>query len=218
MMFKELYKRGILLLDPWNYGPIKTGYVFRKKYPRMLIDMRQIVFILRALKGKFPCNMLVFGLGWDALMWLELNRDGHTVFLEDDPEWMKKIMGLRPGIQAHRVIYPTKISDWDIFLDRPEKLQVDLPDCVNKTAWDVILVDGPCGCYAGIGKEPPGRMCSIYLASKLIRDGGDIFVDDCERIVEGRYADRYLGKKHFVAEVRSRTNMRRYNIGNKGQA
>jgi hypothetical protein len=48
------------------------------------------------------------------------------------------------------------------------------------------------------------------LASRLIRKGGDIFVDDCDRAVEEKYTDRYLGKDHFVLEVKSRSVLRWY--------
>ena len=183
----------------------------------MLVDIRQIVFMLRALKGKFPCNMLVFGLGWDALMWSELNKGGHTVFFEDDAKWLKRIAALGPTIEARHITYPTKISEWQSLLNRPERLEIKLDGGVDKTKWDVIFVDGPYGgpleYYKGPSSDgPPGRMSSIYLASRLIREGGDVFIDDCEREIEGRYADTYFGKKRLVSEIKSKTTLRWYAV------
>ncbi|MFA5336878.1 MAG: hypothetical protein WC330_00930 [Candidatus Omnitrophota bacterium] len=214
-MFKYIHMLNLLFFDTKDFKSIQSAYRFRKKYPKMLIDIRQIAFILRALKGKFPCNMLVFGLGWDSLMWTELNKGGRTIFIEDNSEWFKKIAGLCPWIEAYHVIYPTKISDWECLLDKPDKLQIKLPFSINEVKWDVIFVDGPCGAleyYMSLyNKEPAGRMCSIYSASKLIKKGGDVFVDDCQRIVEKEYADKYL-RNHLVATLKSATILRWYRM------
>jgi|GEM_PF-677205 len=215
-IFKSPHKLKLLFFYAGGFGNIRAANKFRKKYPKMLFDNRQIAFMLRTCKKKFPCNMLVFGLGWDSLMWVELNKDGRTVFIKDDSEWLGKISALRPGIEAYPVIYPTKISEYEYLLDKPGKLQIKLPPTVDESAWDIILVDGPCGAleyYKDIyGKEPPGRMCSIYMASKLIKKDGDIFVDDCERQVERQYADKYLGESNLAASVKSRTILRWYKM------
>ena len=146
-MVKELYDLRSAIFDSGNYRFIKTAYRFRRKYPKMLVDIRQIIFMLRALKGKFPCNMLVFGLGWDSLMWSELNKGGHTVFVEDDVKWLETITELHPKIEAYHISYPTKISEWQSLLNRPDRLDVKLDDGVDRTKWDVIFVDGPYGVF-----------------------------------------------------------------------
>ena len=76
---------------------------------------------------------------------------------------------------------------------------MDLAPEIRKTEWDVILIDGPAG-YEG--NTTPGRMKSIYESSRLIRQGGSVFVHDQEREVERAYSDRYLLKTNVVAEVK----------------
>ena len=81
-----------------------------------------------------------------------------------------------------------------------------LPEQVTQSRWDVILVDGP----AGYTDENPGRMQSIYTASKLIKKGGYVFVHDCHRKVEQVYSDKYLLRKNFVPHILINSTLRRY--------
>ena len=83
---------------------------------------------------------------------------------------------------------------------------MDLAPEIRKTEWDVILIDGP----AGYEDNTPGRMKSIYESSRLIKQGGSIFVHDQEREVEKAYGDRYLQKDNVVAEVKGRATLRHY--------
>ena len=58
----------------------------------------------------------------------------------------------------------------------------------------------------------PGRMQSIYMASKLARENGntDVFVHDCDRQIENAYANRFLGQENLACEVE---RLRHYRIG-----
>ena len=56
----------------------------------------------------------------------------------------------------------------------------------------------------------PGRMSSIYMASKMIEKGGYVFVHDCEREVERAYVDRFLKEENLISEVWGRASLRLY--------
>jgi hypothetical protein len=77
----------------------------------------------------------------------------------------------------------------------------------------VIVVDAPAG-YANhfelTGREAPGRMKSIYMASKLVNKGGFVFVHDCDREVERRYATEYLSTERLFVRVEGRALLQGY--------
>ena len=94
-------------------------------------------------------------------------------------------------------------------LDTPALLESDIPDKLSAEKWDIILVDAP----AGYAEETPGRMKSIYMASQLIKSGGDVFVHDCNREVEDVYSLHFLGKDNLVCEIiASIGNLRHFKI------
>jgi glucuronoxylan 4-O-methyltransferase len=149
--------------------------------------------------------MLIFGLGNDSPFWCEINRQGQTVFLEDFQPWFDKITQKYPEIEAYPVSYPCNITQWKELLDQADKLALDLPAEVSGHRWDVILVDGPRG--HKYSAEIPGRMSSIYEASRLVGKKGYVFVHDAQRIIEAAYSKHFLGSKHFVEKVRGRALM-----------
>ncbi len=154
-----------------------------------------------------PLNMLVFGLGNDSILWHECNEGGRTVFLEDLADWRTKITQVRPEIESYLVSYNTRVSDWRELIDAPEKLHIeDMPDEIRRAKWDIIFVDGPMGWK----DDKPGRMKSIYEASRLIKPGGHIFVHDARREVESAYCDKYLLAQNFVREVAGASYLRHY--------
>jgi hypothetical protein len=156
-----------------------------------------------------PSNVLVFGVGRDSGLWLDANRGGRTVFLEDVPEWAQLARERNPGIVVHDVDYGiARRFMWPI-LHRFERslLLTTLPADVLETGWNVILVDAP----RGTRWYRPGRMRSVYTASVLgARSGADVFVHDCHRRVERESADRFLRPDRLVAQAGS---MRHYRLG-----
>lgn len=158
-------------------------------------ELRTIAF---TVKRKAPCRFLIFGFGNDAPFWIRLNRRGTTVFLEDNEEWLQKAIRRNPEAAIHPIVYHTLRPQWRALLDAPDRLATKLPESVEQTRWDVILVDAP----AGWGDATPGRMKSIYLASRLVAAHGDVFVHDCDREVERVYCDRFLHADNLVAEIR----------------
>ncbi|KQC09377.1 MAG: hypothetical protein APR62_02610 [Smithella sp. SDB] len=183
-----------------------------RKLNGIQLSTLQIKVICKTIKRKTPCKLLVFGLGNDSSFWTSLNRKGITVFLEDNKEWFQKITEKSKKIKAFLVNYETQRKDWKTMLKNESLLEMTLPDDVEKEAWDVILVDAP----AGWNNENPGRMKSIFLSSKLIRNSGDIFVHDCDRKVEEIYCDKFLQKGNLKLEIKAPIGfLRHYHIMNR---
>ncbi|MFA5155570.1 MAG: polysaccharide biosynthesis domain-containing protein [Patescibacteria group bacterium] len=179
----------------------------RRRNRDIQLSAGEIYAVQAAIKA--PANFLVFGLGYDSELWHQANPGGRTVFLEDDPEWFEKIKKESPRLEAYLIKYTTRIDDWRELLEQPEKLSISLPPAIAAGCWDLILIDGPAGWQSG----QPGRMQSIYLASRLIKPGGDVFVHDCDREVENRYADKYLGRQNIIGETTGRALLRHYRPG-----
>jgi glucuronoxylan 4-O-methyltransferase len=148
----------------------------------------------------------VFGLGKDSEYWSLLNKDGVTVFLENSAYWLDRITGRSKNIKAFKVRYDTKRSDWEMLIERSDLLDMPLPDEVRARKWDMILVDGP----NGYEDHHPGRMKSIFLASELIGNPGDVFVHDCERIVENAYCNKFIGKEYLNKEISGKGGLLRH--------
>ena len=146
------------------------------QYPGIILKPGEILLIARSILELPQCNLLVFGVGNDTPLWIEINSKGRTVFLENSSEWLQKIMESCPAAESYLVTYNTKLSEWEQLIDDNARLAIDLPPQITSTQWDVILVDGPSGDLASYKKqygiEPPGRMSSIYMSSLLIRKGG----------------------------------------------
>lgn len=162
--------------------------------------------IVKAITSRPQCSLLVFGCGNDSVLWQKLNRNGTTAFIEDDPKWLELARTSLTTAQVHLVSYDTKRSDWLSLLNSPDKLNLDLPDAVSARRWDVVLVDGP----AGYDDGNPGRMKSIYAASKLVAPGGCVFIHDCDRPIERQFAARYLGDHRLFVEAKGRSILNGY--------
>lgn len=167
-----------------------------------LMSENQYLHVGQLLDRMKPCNFLIFGLGEDSFLWNNINSGGKCVFLEDDLEWIEKfkssILDIRP------VAYNTHVSDFESLINNEERLRLDLPDDVKRTAWDLILVDAPLGhgpinpsLGRGSGRpfKGPGRMSSIYEASRLISRNGVVVIDDLGRLAESIYAINYFGNE-----------------------
>ncbi|XP_021728265.1 probable methyltransferase At1g27930 [Chenopodium quinoa] len=169
----------------------------------------------------YPCNFLVFGLGHDSLMWASFNPNGFTMFLEEDPNWIKTVLTKAPNIRVYPVGYKTHLYDAKNLLAHykaepnclPPKLHLqgntkcrlvlsDLPNEVYDKEWDVIMIDGPKGYLPDL----PGRMAAIYtvavMARMRTRPGvTHVILHDVNRKVERVYAQRFLCRKYLVKAV-----------------
>lgn len=158
------------------------------------LQYTNIGYLLSALE---PINLLVFGLGGDAYLWQELNNKGKTFFLEDDQEWISKFDG--KDLNIVKVDYTTFVGDHEKINFNSEILEMQLPENILKTKWDMIIVDAPLG-HGPPGREykGPGRMQSIYMAHKLLKENGICVVDDMKRMVEQKYALHYFGEENLI--------------------
>lgn len=143
-------------------------------------------------------NFLVFGTGYDSDLWRLVNRNGKTIFLENLEEWIPK-----NSEDVVKVDYNTVREDYQGLLLEQEKLEMKcLPESIANEKWDIIFVDSP----TGYSKKCPGRMQSIYTASKLANKDTLVYIHDCNRKVEDTYS------KHFFEIDKQFTKLRRCKI------
>ncbi|CAL0308184.1 unnamed protein product [Lupinus luteus] len=176
--------------------------------------LHEISLSARVLEQKSPCNFLVFGLGYDSLMWTSLNYGGRTIFLEEDKSWIEKIQHKFPALESYHVVYDTKLYQADELMKnamedeeckkvidpRYSKCQLShkgFPSAVYDIEWDVVMVDAPKGYF----DEAPGRMSAIYTAGLIARnrkDGEtDVFVHDVDRKVEDNFSKAFLCESYL---------------------
>ncbi|EPS67958.1 hypothetical protein M569_06817 [Genlisea aurea] len=185
--------------------------------PQQTLD--EIGVTLRVLERRSPCNLLVFGLGIDSLMWASLNHNGRTVFLEEDRGWIQQVREQNPSLESHHVVYDTKLTqaaelletgrqerECSVVVDpRRSKCKLSLGDRLPREVydleWDVIMVDAPTGYFEGA----PGRMKAIYTVGLMARnrESGetDVFVHDVNRAVEHQFSMAWLCEGYLREEV-----------------
>ena len=69
------------------------------------MSFRQYWHIAREIELIKPANILIFGLGFDSLLWNKLNKNGKTIFLEDNKDWIDKFK--YKGLIIKKVNYKT---------------------------------------------------------------------------------------------------------------
>lgn len=179
--------------------------------------IQEISVSLKVLQKKSPCNFLVFGLGYDSLLWTSLNHGGLTVFLEEDKSWIQQIQTKFPSLTSHHVIYDTVLTQADDLLSaslsdkecttitnpRDSKCRLalkGLPKEVYEVEWDLIMVDAPTGYHDGA----PGRMSAVYTAGLMARnrEAGetDVFVHDVNRVVEDKFSKGFLCEGYLTQQ------------------
>ena len=168
------------------------------------LSKEEYSYITNIVINRKPSNFLVFGVGKDSKFWMEVNKNGETIFLEDSRDWLNQVKAYCPQIKAYLVEYGTTRKQWLDLLEQYrqgiDSLLMILPEKITQTKWDVIFVDAP----AGYSDEVSGRMKSIYLAAKLALNSGntDVFVHDCDRQVEKIYSSYFLKNENLVTQVK----------------
>lgn len=168
-----------------------------------------------------PCNLLVFGLTHETLLWNALNHGGRTVFVDERAYLVTKLEEEHPPIEAYDVQFTTKVSELaDLIKQVKAEIQRecrpvqnllfsdcvlavnDLPNHIYGVAWDVIIVDGP----AGYSPNEPGRMATIFTAGVLARSksgggGTHVFVHEVEREAENTCSALFLCLENLVEKI-----------------
>tara|TARA_Y100001968_G_C19201926_1_gene640412 strand:- start:117 stop:737 length:621 start_codon:yes stop_codon:yes gene_type:complete len=162
------------------------------KYRRKgLMSFKQYWILAKTIERYSPCNLLIYGLGYDSILWNKLNKKGKTIFLEDNNEWIKNFSNSRLNIKQVR--YNTKVQDYKLYGYDGDALKLDLDKEVKDTEWDMIIVDAPLGHQPPREWKGPGRMSSLYSAKLLSKNAKCIVVDDFFRRIEMLYALEYFG-------------------------
>ncbi|GMJ13292.1 hypothetical protein like AT1G67330 [Hibiscus trionum] len=184
-------------------------------------NFQEISVTFDVLKKRSPCNFLVFGLGYDSLMWTALNPNGNTIFLEEDQKWVQTVLKDAPSLHAHAVKYRTQLKEADDLLahywsepscypskaylrgnDKCRLALTGFPDEYYDTEWDLIMIDAPRGWFP----EAPGRMAAIFSAAVMARNRKGsgvthVFLHDVNRRVEKLFAEEFLCRKYLVKSV-----------------
>lgn len=155
-----------------------------------------------------PGRLLVFGVGRDSAAWCEVNHDGETLFLENNPEWIERISSQVGAERIQQVDYHYRFEQWES--DGLGSDAVPLPesasDLPSSGTWDAIFVDAPWG-------PTFGRHQSTHLATIAVKPGGFIALHDCERPREQLVCQHLLESRGFQL-VREVERLRIYRAGN----
>jgi hypothetical protein len=162
---------------------------------------RQYRYIAEELLASPGCSLLVFGIGYDSLLWSQCVT-GELAFIEDDP----KFLTLAPA-DARIVLfeYGSRVGQW---FELP-----DIPPLIHRS-WDYVLVDGP----AGFSRSSPGRQFPIEWSRALAACG--VFVHDYQRPWERAICDKVWGPPFTVvgAADSGRGDLAVYRLSLRGEA
>ena len=129
------------------------------------MSFKQYWILAKHIEKYAPCKLLVFGLGYDSLLWDSLNKRGKTLFLEDNNEWIKNFSN--SNLLIKEVKYKTKIQDYKKYGFNDKVLMLDLEEEIYSENWDMIIVDAPLGHQPPRKWSGPGRMSSLFSAKIL---------------------------------------------------
>jgi SAM-dependent methyltransferase len=160
----------------------------------VLADMAEEI----ARRGPAP-RVLVFGLGYDTPVHQHITAraGGRIVFVEQNDDYI----AMNPTASVLRwpaSKWGTRVGDGMVDDEQlppaPRKQLARLLGIRQRElAFDVVLVDGPTGYNDG----QPGRQGACMWASRLVKPGGVVYVDDANRSLERASITRYLNRPAF---------------------
>lgn len=162
------------------------------------LPLHQIEVIAAAIRSRGPaCQLLVFGVGHDTGMWIDINKDGYSLFVETSDEWADSVKMTLP--EANIQLYQPPPETVSSSLESPPKVMERLtpPSFMTERAWDVIVIDGP----PGDTPESPGRALPICWSGAVRSRHTHVFVHDYERELEQLYTDLALRRPHSAHTV-----------------
>ena len=162
-------------------------------------------------------RVLAFGAGHDSRLVCAAAADGgvrgSVMFVEEDAAWADVVRAELAELARDRGLpndacevvvtaTPTRRAHWVEYLGYDAELAAETvarlwPGAPEPPTFDVVVVDGPCGC----NDVCAGRMAAIATAAAVADpDGGVVFVDDLSRTVERVWAHAVLRPK-FAREA-----------------
>lgn len=122
-------------------------------------------------------NILVFGLGFDSILYQTANERGLTCFIEDDHFFFSINQNIPNKILFN---YKTTVKD-SINYTIQDLEKFEMPPIIKDIEWDMIIIDGP----RGYEDHHPGRSLPIFWSSLCKK--ATIFIDDSSRFVEDKF-------------------------------
>ena len=167
-----------------------------------LMSFGEYWYLAKEIELISPSNILVFGLGFDSILWNDLNINGKTIFIEDNNDWIEKFENKNLSIK--KVSYKTEIEKFQEYGFNSEILSLKLDKEIIKTKWDMIIIDGPLGHQPPRDWAGPGRMSSLYTAKHLSKYAKYIVVDDFSREIERTFSYKYFGKENLYKLINNK--------------
>eukprot|EP01084_Bolivina_argentea_P123529 218904_1 len=137
-------------------------------------------FLTITILSQQPSNVLVFGCGFDSYIYIYSNRNGYTLLLEDNLQWVsvakqELINSMNMTINTRNdfnfdILGINYTTHWKEVAKRFKNNMINITQLndvqydrhkVNNINWRVILVDAPAG-------HSHGRIQSIYIAYNLV--------------------------------------------------
>lgn len=153
----------------------------------------EYTLIAETILGLENPNVLVFGCGMDTELWQKCNPNGKNVYLEHNATWLQDAIRFNPGADIRVQDYTTSAKHWKNYSEEELILKMD-QDLID-TEWDVIFIDGPHGWRDKKGLNP-GRMSPIMMVGTSRLKCKNLFVHDCNRIIEKNFMNRYFKDRY----------------------
>ena len=173
--------------------------VSKHYHPDTQMSHAKIEMIAGAISNRSPgCNLLVFGLGNDSPLWHNLNHAGHTLFVENNKEWMERIVPANPFLNVMFCDYTPVTVRRSLASPISVLRKARPPEKLLEHPWHVIIIDAP----NGNRPHQPGRALPIAWAAQLAKTDTHVFLDDYNRDVERTFANFLLvttQRPNFVA-------------------
>jgi hypothetical protein len=200
-----------IAMDPKSFHEVMGSYYNSD----IQFSASKIELVAGAIANRSPnCALLVFGLGNDSPLWHHLNAGGRTLFVENSPEWIEKVLEKHPYLDVMEHSYTG--SSVRRSLRSPVKAiraAGTPPEEIRNTEWDVIVIDAP----GGNRLHRPGRAWPIAWAAQIAKASTHVFVDDYNRQLEKIFSEFLLlsGRPNHVtlAPEGSKSHLL-YSIGN----
>lgn len=180
----HMIKNGHWLID-FDYKYIEDLCKFTLSPNQM--SLKEYMKICEVIKEKSPCNILVYGLGNDSFLYHFINKNGYTLFIEDNKEWIEKI-GEKYGYLNYEYFnFPTTVGK-SLFTKFSSTISTPF---INQKDWDIIIVDGP----SGYDKDNPGTEIPIKESANHFKSSSkniDVFIHDINRVLENSACNKFF--------------------------